>query len=242
VKRPAFQFYPADWRKDSALQSCGMAARGLWHEMMCIMHECVPYGHLAINGQPMSSAQLSRLVGEAERNVTKWLAELKAADVYSVTDDGVIYSRRMVKDEQLRNTRSEAGRLGGNPILLNQKVNQTDNHNANHSANHSANQSPTPSSSSSSSSQKRGSGKPDLHTLIDLGVDEQTAKDWMLVRKAKRAPLTETALEELTEEAEKAGISVGQAVAICARRNWQGFKASWDWRTDETPAPKRVAL
>ena len=30
MKRPAFQFYPSDWRKDMALQSCSVAARGLW--------------------------------------------------------------------------------------------------------------------------------------------------------------------------------------------------------------------
>lgn len=113
--------------------------------MVCIMHECVPYGHLAINGQPMSTAQLARLVGEQEKHVIRWLSELQAADVYSVTEDGIIYSRRMVKDEALRNTRAEAGRLGGNPVLLNQKV----NHKVNGHDNESSNQKPTPSSSSS---------------------------------------------------------------------------------------------
>lgn len=154
MKRPAFQFYPADWRKDSALQSCGMAARGLWHEMMCIMHECVPYGYLAVNGQAMSSAQLARLVGESERSVRNWLIELKAAGVYSVTDDGIIYSRRMVKDERLRNTRAESGRLGGNPVLLNHKDNHKVNGIDNLGPNLGGKQSPTPSSSSSSSSSK----------------------------------------------------------------------------------------
>jgi len=31
-KRPAFQFYPGDWRRDTALQSVSLAARGLWIE------------------------------------------------------------------------------------------------------------------------------------------------------------------------------------------------------------------
>jgi hypothetical protein len=150
LKRPAFQFYPADWRKDSALQSCGIAARGLWHEMICIMHECDPYGHLAVNGQAMTTAQLSRLVGESERCVKAWLAELKAAGVYSETETGVIYSRRMVADERLREVRAASGRLGGNPNLLNQK----DKQKVNHTSNQSDKQSPTPSSSSSSSSSK----------------------------------------------------------------------------------------
>lgn len=160
MKRPAFQFYPADWRKDSALQSCGMAARGLWHEMLCIMHECSPYGHLSVNGQPMSTAQLSRLVGEGERDVRVWLAELELAGVFSESEDRVIYSRRMVADERIRNVRSDSGRLGGNPALLNQKDKPKVNHKVNQEVDgkdkggseNLRKQNPTPSSSSSSSS------------------------------------------------------------------------------------------
>lgn len=146
MKRPAFQFYPADWRKDAALQSCSIGARGLWVEMMCIMHECTPYGYLCVNGQPMTDNQLARLVGDTVKAVVSYKKELEAAGVYSF-DEGRIYSRRMVKDEHLRNIRAQAGSMGGNPALLSgkdkQKVKQIDNH--------TPKQSPTPSSSSSSS-------------------------------------------------------------------------------------------
>lgn len=67
----------------------------------------------------------------------------------------------------------------------------------------------------------------ELSMLTDLGVDEQHAKDWLTVRKAKRAPLTQTVIEKLTNEARKAGISVADAVHIAAENSWQGFKASW---------------
>lgn len=66
--------------------------------------------------------------------------------------------------------------------------------------------------------------------LAELGVEDQPAKDWLEIRKAKRAPLTQTALDDLVREAGKAGISVNEAVTICARRCWQGFNASWDWQ------------
>lgn len=108
-KRPAFQFYPADWRKDPALQSCSLYARGLWIEMMCIMHESDPYGHLCINSRPVSPAQLSRLIGESVAVTARLLDELEAAGVFSRTDAGVIYSRRMVKDEHNRNVRAAGG-------------------------------------------------------------------------------------------------------------------------------------
>ena len=140
MKRPAFQFYPSDWRKDPALSACSLAARGLWIELMCIAHESDAYGHLSINGKAMSAPQLARMVGESQPAISKLLAELSDAGVFSRTEQGVIYSRRMVKDEHIRNVRSEAGRLGGNPDLLGQKVKQNKK------------QIPTPSSSSSSSS------------------------------------------------------------------------------------------
>jgi len=112
VKRPAFQFYPADWRKDMALQSCSVAARGLWIDMMCIAHECEPYGHLTVNGRPMTAAQIGRHTGLTERECAKLLGELDAAGVFSRTDEGVIYSRRMVADEDLRARRAEGGKAG----------------------------------------------------------------------------------------------------------------------------------
>lgn len=113
MKRPAFQFYPSDWRKDTALQFCSLSARGLWVEMMCIAHECEPYGHLVVNGKPMSAAQIGRLVGISERECKKLLEELFDAGVPSMREDGVIFSRRMVRDEEVRNKRAEGGKAGG---------------------------------------------------------------------------------------------------------------------------------
>lgn len=63
--------------------------------------------------------------------------------------------------------------------------------------------------------------------LIAEGVDEQQAADFLQIRKAKKAPLTVTALEGIKGEAEKAGMTLASAVAVCCVRGWQGFKASW---------------
>lgn len=102
MKRPAFQFYPADWRKDTALQLCSIAARGLWWEMICLMHEAEPYGHLVAAGVALDAHGLARLVGESSRDVARWLRELEQKQVYSVTEAGIICSRRMVRDERER--------------------------------------------------------------------------------------------------------------------------------------------
>jgi hypothetical protein len=63
--------------------------------------------------------------------------------------------------------------------------------------------------------------------LKNAGIDWQLSKDFLKIRKAKKAPLTQTALDGLEREAALAGISVEDAVRICVERNWQGFKADW---------------
>jgi hypothetical protein len=55
----------------------------------------------------------------------------------------------------------------------------------------------------------------------------QVALDFMAVRKSKRSPMTATALALITKEADKAGITTAQAIAIAAGRGWQSFKAEW---------------
>jgi hypothetical protein len=150
-KRPAFQFYPSDWLRDTALRSCSMGARGLWIDMICYMHEGNPYGHLKVGDKVILPTNLARMVGEALEVVEGWLAELKQAGVYDLTSDGVIVSRRMIRDENLRNIRASGGKLGGNPTLMDKgKVNLKDNHKVENKDN----QNPTPSSSSSSSNIK----------------------------------------------------------------------------------------
>ncbi len=224
MKRPAFQFYPADWRKDVELRSCTVAARGFWIDLLCIAHECDPYGHLVVNGHPMTTAQIAGQVGIPTSQCARLLDELLANGVARKTPNGTIYNKRMVDDERLRNIRAEAGAMGGNPALLGGKDKQRDKQKVNHSGK----QNPTPSSSSSSSpttstpktSAQGACIRPDE-------IPEQVWNDFLKIRKAKRAPLTDTALDGIRSEAEKAGYSLTQALETCCRRGWQGFEAAW---------------
>lgn len=111
-KRPAFQFYPGDWRTDPGLRLCSLVARGLWIEMMAIMHEGEPYGHLTAQGRPISDDMLARLVGETPAIIRKSMKDLEANGVFSRTEEGVIFSRRMVRDEEVRDARAAGGSLG----------------------------------------------------------------------------------------------------------------------------------
>lgn len=56
---------------------------------------------------------------------------------------------------------------------------------------------------------------------------EQIWSDFISLRNARHAPLTETALNIIRKEADKAGISLEQALETCCMRGWQGFKAEW---------------
>ena len=70
-------------------------------------------------------------------------------------------------------------------------------------------------------------------------VSEATWTDYLAIRKAKRSPLTTTALETIRREAFAAGWSLEAAIRECCARGWQGFKAEWvagrQQDTGETP-------
>src|SRR5687768_11828065 len=111
------RFYWADWRSDPKLRMCSLAARGLWIELLAIMAESEPRGHLLINGVSPSLSTLSTLVNTHHRTLKALLNELESYGVFSRRDDGVIYSRRMVRDEEKTAERRRCGALGGNPDL-----------------------------------------------------------------------------------------------------------------------------
>lgn len=163
MKRPSFQFYPGDWLRATDLRSCSVGARGLWIEMICLMHEGNPYGYLKVNQKVIHATNLARIVGATLHEVEGWLHELEASGVCSRDDDGCYLSRRMIRDESLRQVRAAAGKLGGNPKLkksenpsvevaycLSSKVKQNPTP-ASASASASKDQKPTPSESSSAS-------------------------------------------------------------------------------------------
>lgn len=99
TERPYLKFYPSDWRGDPRLRMCSLAARGLWIDLISYMHEGSPYGHLTIDGNPISAHEdIASLIGRPVSEVRKAMAELQSRQVFSTTDDGVVFSRRMVRD------------------------------------------------------------------------------------------------------------------------------------------------
>ncbi len=58
-------------------------------------------------------------------------------------------------------------------------------------------------------------------------VPVQVWSDFLAIRKAKRAPLTATALDGIKSEATKAGMALADVLTLCCTRGWQSFKAEW---------------
>ena len=123
-KRPWRRWFWADWRADPCLRMCGYAARGLWAEMLGLMDEADPVGHLLVAGVPPNDEQLANLTGGPPEQVRGLLAELETAKVFSRTNKGVIYSRRVVRDEKRARIARKNGVLGGNPTLGKQIANK----------------------------------------------------------------------------------------------------------------------
>jgi len=112
AKLPAFQFYPGDWLKDPNLRSVSIAARGLWVDMLCLMFESESRGSLTIGGRPASDVEIARMTGIDQDEARRLLGELREANVFSETEQGCIYSRRLVRDDQIRAIRKKCGKLG----------------------------------------------------------------------------------------------------------------------------------
>jgi len=122
-KLPAVMFYTGDWLKEPTLRATSLAARGLWIDMLCFMHESPRRGYLMLTKDvPMQACHLARaagtdldtceiLLGELERNGVLSIIDLEDLDDHSTA----FASRRMVRDEMTRQKLSEAGKRGGRP-------------------------------------------------------------------------------------------------------------------------------
>lgn len=121
MRRPSFQFYPADWRNNANLGRCSPAARGIWVDIMCVLHDSDEYGVVRWPLLDLANAAHApiKLVRElVEKNVLK--GDDKAVDRAFVyvprsgrkngdpvtlipTQAGPVwFSSRMVKDEYVR--------------------------------------------------------------------------------------------------------------------------------------------
>ena len=115
INLPAMPFYVGDWLKCPEVKVLPPDVRGLWFDMICYMWESVERGVMVKpTHHPYSKDEIVRMIGLDCNNSDKWLDILIENGVCAIRDtDGAIYSRRMVRDEDIRQKRSKAGKMGG---------------------------------------------------------------------------------------------------------------------------------
>ena len=134
MKRPSFQFYPDDWTGNANLRRCSPAARGVWVDVMCLMHDQEEYGVLRWPLKDIAQAagaSMSHVRELVEKHVLKGIDKGECEPFVYVPRSGrkdgdpvtlvptqtgpIWYSSRMVKDEYVRTIRAESGGNGGAP-------------------------------------------------------------------------------------------------------------------------------
>ena len=130
MKRPSFQFYPADWQANSNLRRCTHEEKGIWLDIMCLLHDQEEYGVARWTLKELAQA-VGAPIAKVKALVSKGI--MKGADAGSQCDafiftptgsgrkkgdpvtligkqDGPLwYSSRMVLDEHKRVIRGEYG-------------------------------------------------------------------------------------------------------------------------------------
>lgn len=205
-KLPAIQFYPGDWRKDMGVQSLSYHDRGVWFELLMLMHQSERRGVLVLNGLPMSDESIGRMLGLDNQILTTTLTNLLTSGVASrEPNTEALMSRRMVRDENLRKTRKECGKLGGNPALVNQKSTTGDK------------QIPTPSSSSSFST----SNTKNINTLPVAIAPASGSLDDIGLTETLNSPDEQPARGK-KKQADDSAVSL-ELPEWLSRENWQAF-------------------
>ena len=131
MKRPAFQFYPGDWRNNAKLRRCSWEARGVWIECMGLMHDSDEYGVLRWKLDEIAQALgapkkiLKELVDKGvlhgcEKGLCEPMVyvpksgrrEGPAVTLIEAQQGPIWYSPRMVRDEYVRAKRGIGTQFG----------------------------------------------------------------------------------------------------------------------------------
>lgn len=112
-KLPALHFYPGDWWKDSGVQTLDHFHKGIWFELLLMMFDSSERGKLLLNGKPYSSKALAKRLAVEEQQLISCINELCDSGVCHRDDQGTLFNKRMVRDEEIRQNKIKAGSEGG---------------------------------------------------------------------------------------------------------------------------------
>lgn len=64
-------------------------------------------------------------------------------------------------------------------------------------------------------------------SLKQLGAEEQLIKDWLAVRKNKKATNTQTSFNSFEKQLKLSGRNINEVLTLCVEKSWSGFKSEW---------------
>ena len=179
MKRPYLMLYVADWQSNAKLRLCSHAERGIWLDVMCIMHDQDEYGVIRWPLRDLAQAvhtTLSSLKKLVDREILKGAdagstcgafiytprSGRKVGDPVTLIESQpgpIWYSSRMVRDEYVRNHSGLSTRFGSgsSDTMPRHGERQGDDHGA--GKNSTPNPSPSRARASSSFSDSTSSSK-----------------------------------------------------------------------------------
>jgi hypothetical protein len=114
-------FFWNDWQNDQALKLCPLAAQAIWMRCLCVCAQATKRGYLLVDGIKPTDADLAKLFGCTAEEVATNLAIIKAKNVCGVTRDGILYSRRMIREAKKKAASRKGGKKGGQTTHRNKK-------------------------------------------------------------------------------------------------------------------------
>ena len=228
-KFPWTKWYWQDYGSDMGLQLSSLAAQGLWMRMLHIMAYSEKFGFLMINGKQIGSKDLAKLVHEPEDSIKQLLDELRENGVYSVDSSGTIYCRRMVREAEISEKRSLAGKISA--ISKQQTFNKTSTK-SQQSLNKTSTNTSTRSVSASvyaseykNKEEEKGMEKETSKAFLPGWIDFNIWHDYLEMRKKIRKPATLKAQELIIKKLERlklSGQDPNRVLEQSIENSWQG--------------------
>jgi hypothetical protein len=220
-QKPWDKWYWQDYLADTGLAACSLAARGLWIEMLAIMARSEKKGYLLDGNQKMSEVVLARLARSTVDEIVPLLQELNEHKVFSMTEDGIIYNRRMVREAEISEKRAEAGKIGG--LSKKQKSSKAEANALARSVSASVY-----ASEYNNKEEEKGMGKETSKAIpieLPTWIDSNLWHDYLEMRKKIRKPATLRAQElviKKLDELRAEGQDPNRVLEQSIENSWQG--------------------
>jgi hypothetical protein len=193
-----------DFTNDPAVRQCHLTTQAIWVHLLGLAHKATPRGYVLIAGKRPTPEQIVTIIGGScsISDVSRAFSELSLFGVCSFTRGRVMYSRRMVRDEEAHEIAVSIGKKGGNPNL--KRVNGGVNHKVNGGVNRpvktesdSESESDSPKSPSASASSPASAG-----ALKPSGTSRPRASPALIALVEREAAKAAAALAEAPGEGE----------------------------------------